>query len=281
MNPQGRQQPEDARAPCGHAHPPGSRFCDVCGIRLPVTCPRCEEVNRSEANFCRTCGIELHGPAPSLGTPSRLADDEPLTHESAGDAEVARLRRVLEFHRRARRVRARVRAVTVLFIVVAMGAALYLGGGLGLVRPGLERITGMFPALPILLETPPPAPPVTPIPAVVPVMNAVPGPEAGGGITREPGALEGVRDHAAPEAARDRAANETVRTDAVPGAARALEEPAALAVAPVRKPPRKELSLPERSRPAAVRQSVIPRNAAASEAAIPRQDLEAAASPSR
>src|SRR4029453_2193555 len=44
---------------CGHGNPPGAHFCDTCGIRLPMQCPRCHAINRSDANFCSSCGARL------------------------------------------------------------------------------------------------------------------------------------------------------------------------------------------------------------------------------
>ena len=46
-------------APCRHRNPPGAHFCDVCGVKLPLQCPRCHEINRRQANFCSNCGISL------------------------------------------------------------------------------------------------------------------------------------------------------------------------------------------------------------------------------
>ena len=44
---------------CGHRNPPGAHFCDTCGARLPMPCPRCQAINRSDANFCSRCGAGL------------------------------------------------------------------------------------------------------------------------------------------------------------------------------------------------------------------------------
>jgi peptide/nickel transport system substrate-binding protein len=44
---------------CGHRNPPGAHFCDTCGIRLPMQCPRCHAINRRDANFCSSCGARL------------------------------------------------------------------------------------------------------------------------------------------------------------------------------------------------------------------------------
>jgi peptide/nickel transport system substrate-binding protein len=51
---------EDSGVPaCGHRNPPGAHFCDTCGARLPMQCPRCHVTNRSDANFCSHCGTGL------------------------------------------------------------------------------------------------------------------------------------------------------------------------------------------------------------------------------
>jgi peptide/nickel transport system substrate-binding protein len=50
---------DDPVAPCGHRNPPNTHFCDVCGVKLPLHCPRCHAVNRPQANFCGNCGSSL------------------------------------------------------------------------------------------------------------------------------------------------------------------------------------------------------------------------------
>jgi peptide/nickel transport system substrate-binding protein len=122
-------------APCGHASPPGARFCDVCGVKLPPACPRCQAVNRIDANFCSTCGLDLRQPSPVDATAPRPDVVEPLvldavepagpaaveppvwTEGDGGDAlleyapedvrtRLARIQRFVERRERARRARA-------------------------------------------------------------------------------------------------------------------------------------------------------------------------------
>lgn len=68
-------------SPCGHRNAPGSHFCDVCGVALPVQCPRCHAVNRRQANFCSSCGIGLRafGPMPAPFSPDPSPPAEPET----------------------------------------------------------------------------------------------------------------------------------------------------------------------------------------------------------
>ena len=70
---------------CGHRNPPGARFCDTCGARLPTQCPRCHAINRSDANFCSRCGAGLGDAqrtdaappsAPSVPSPDSLSATE-------------------------------------------------------------------------------------------------------------------------------------------------------------------------------------------------------------
>src|SRR5262245_44462265 len=67
---------------CGHRNAPGAHFCDTCGARLPIQCPRCHVINRSDANFCSGCGIDLGdarrtdaaaSSAPSAPSPGSLS----------------------------------------------------------------------------------------------------------------------------------------------------------------------------------------------------------------
>src|SRR5262245_60410784 len=124
---------------CGHRNPPSAHFCDVCGVKLPIQCPRCSAINRSEANFCSHCGLHLwdlqgtyatlsvepfgqsadNPPVPELVSalapekrfvpiPESL-DRVPWTapsvkHAVADDlAEAERLHRIVQFIRRRRR----------------------------------------------------------------------------------------------------------------------------------------------------------------------------------
>ena len=59
MNGEGSGSSTAPVSPCGHRNPPNARFCDACGARLPVQCPRCRSINRGEANFCASCGASL------------------------------------------------------------------------------------------------------------------------------------------------------------------------------------------------------------------------------
>ena len=52
--------PEGPVSVCGHHNGPSAHFCDVCGVKLALHCPRCHATNRSQANFCSNCGIDLH-----------------------------------------------------------------------------------------------------------------------------------------------------------------------------------------------------------------------------
>ena len=82
------------RSSCGHRNPPDSRFCDVCGTRLPAQCPHCHAINRAEANFCGSCGAALGNsprvhatpPWPRRASPDRSpapACDGPATLETS------------------------------------------------------------------------------------------------------------------------------------------------------------------------------------------------------
>jgi peptide/nickel transport system substrate-binding protein len=70
-----------AHSPCGHRNPPNSRFCDVCGAKLPMQCPRCHAINREEANFCGSCGSALRDSQRAHATPpvapSRASSERP------------------------------------------------------------------------------------------------------------------------------------------------------------------------------------------------------------
>ena len=52
--------PEGPVSACGHHNAPSAHFCDMCGVKLSLHCPRCQATNRSQANFCSNCGIDLH-----------------------------------------------------------------------------------------------------------------------------------------------------------------------------------------------------------------------------
>jgi peptide/nickel transport system substrate-binding protein len=88
--------PDGPVSACGHHNGPSAHFCDMCGVKLSLHCPRCHATNRSQANFCSNCGIDLHivpsivpfGPSPdtSPATESELAPARP---ESIGPAKRA------------------------------------------------------------------------------------------------------------------------------------------------------------------------------------------------
>jgi peptide/nickel transport system substrate-binding protein len=59
MREEDSRAPDDPLPPCGHRNPPTAHFCDVCGVKLPVHCPRCHAINRSQAQFCGDCGNRL------------------------------------------------------------------------------------------------------------------------------------------------------------------------------------------------------------------------------
>jgi hypothetical protein len=70
-------------SPCGHTHDSDSRYCDVCGTKLPVRCARCKTVNRPQASFCRRCGLDL-AESPADGRTQRNRD----VLESSGDGAI-------------------------------------------------------------------------------------------------------------------------------------------------------------------------------------------------
>src|SRR5262245_16953439 len=147
---------------CGHRNPPRAHFCDVCGVKLPMQCPRCSAVNRSQANFCSHCGLHLSDvqgthatppvgpfeqssdspPAPeSVSTPPESFDRVPWAASSvkravADDvAEAERLKRIVQFIRRRRR-RVRVWLCTVgVGIVIGL-----LGLGAAFVRTHMATL---------------------------------------------------------------------------------------------------------------------------------------------
>src|SRR4030095_528678 len=61
---------------CGHRNRPSARFCDTCGVKLPMQCPRCHAITRGEANFCSNCGIGL-GDARRTGAPPPIVPAAP------------------------------------------------------------------------------------------------------------------------------------------------------------------------------------------------------------
>src|SRR5262245_4797256 len=69
--------PDEMLSPCGHENPPTAHFCDVCGARLPMQCPRCSAINRRHANFCANCGIDLRDASLANETASALVESSP------------------------------------------------------------------------------------------------------------------------------------------------------------------------------------------------------------
>jgi peptide/nickel transport system substrate-binding protein len=93
MSEEGREAPDGQHASCEHANPPGSRFCDVCGVRLAMHCPSCQALNRGNANFCSNCGIDLREPQPpapeSWATPTPAIAPELAWLTESGDVPAA------------------------------------------------------------------------------------------------------------------------------------------------------------------------------------------------
>src|SRR5689334_12372036 len=55
---------------CGEQNPAINRFCQGCGLPLPIACPSCSHVNPAVAAFCGSCGSSLQPvsrPARSSG----------------------------------------------------------------------------------------------------------------------------------------------------------------------------------------------------------------------
>ena len=109
---------------CGHHNPPGSRFCDVCGVKLPAQCSRCHVINRAEANFCGSCGAALgnsprahatppvappraapdRAPMPSMGTAPATAETSAIprraeNQRAAGPESFEVFSRMMDGHR--------------------------------------------------------------------------------------------------------------------------------------------------------------------------------------
>ena len=135
-------------SPCGHRNPVSAHFCDVCGVKLPMQCPRCSASNRGQANFCSHCGsgmrdvpaTELPPPPSKPFQPARQAANSgmgnassdklvPRTPESSkelvADEDAQRLKQIARFAQQRRR-RAWVWPVTVSVSIVVglLGAAL-------------------------------------------------------------------------------------------------------------------------------------------------------------
>jgi peptide/nickel transport system substrate-binding protein len=123
--------PDGPVSPCGHRNPPSAHFCDVCGVRLPMQCPRCRGINRRDANFCSTCGTSLRdsqGAYTTSGGPAPHAQPRTADAELAADKlELVRLRRLLKLQREKRHRRMRVSRLTASAVIIAVAA---LGGSL-------------------------------------------------------------------------------------------------------------------------------------------------------
>src|SRR4029453_11649911 len=81
---------EHSRVPaCGHRNRPSARFCDTCGVKLPMQCPRCHAINRGEANFCSNCGIGL-GDARRTDAAPPIVPSGPLPESVSAESAPAR-----------------------------------------------------------------------------------------------------------------------------------------------------------------------------------------------
>src|SRR5215470_17520572 len=131
---------EDPTSPCGHENPPSAHFCDVCGARLPMPCPRCSAINRGHANFCSNCGIDLRDATPTHATPSTALvesaqEESPasvpakrVVGEGGDFGEAERLEQIRRFFARQQRPR---RPPVWLGIAAASAAATVVFGVLG------------------------------------------------------------------------------------------------------------------------------------------------------
>ena len=57
---------------CGEQNPASNRFCQGCGVALPIGCPNCSHLNPPAAAFCGSCGVSLQAagrPAHASGVP--------------------------------------------------------------------------------------------------------------------------------------------------------------------------------------------------------------------
>jgi peptide/nickel transport system substrate-binding protein len=77
-------------SPCRHGNSPSAHFCDVCGVKLPMQCPRCHAINRGEANFCSDCGIGLGDVRRTHAAPSIVPFGPSPDSSSASESESAR-----------------------------------------------------------------------------------------------------------------------------------------------------------------------------------------------
>ena len=94
--------PHSSLPPCGHDNPASAHFCDVCGARLVLECPRCSTVNRRHANFCANCGVDLRDGGRPDATASAPVLIEPLVapkQPTAEDAELDEAERLASIQR--------------------------------------------------------------------------------------------------------------------------------------------------------------------------------------
>src|SRR5262245_31737599 len=77
--------PEGLVSACGHHNEPSAHFCDMCGVKLTLHCPRFHATNRRQANFCSHCGIDLHI-VPSIVPFGSSPDTSPATESELAPA---------------------------------------------------------------------------------------------------------------------------------------------------------------------------------------------------
>jgi len=103
--------PSSPMPPCGHDNPATAHFCDVCGVKLLLECPRCSTINRRQANFCANCGTDLRDVGRTDATPPAPGPIEPIapTDLAASEAvdvdEAERLASIQRFLHRQERPR--------------------------------------------------------------------------------------------------------------------------------------------------------------------------------
>src|SRR5262245_59721476 len=80
---------------CGHTHADAARFCDQCGMALPILCPACGATNNPGAKFCTDCGTPLlsktAAPAAARGptSPPTSEEDRPPVREWGASGTLA------------------------------------------------------------------------------------------------------------------------------------------------------------------------------------------------
>src|SRR3989442_6207311 len=73
---------------CGHPQADAARFCEQCGVPLPLRCPACGETNSHIAQFCANCGTAFGArgsPAPRPAS-ATVAAAAPEGSQSPKDA---------------------------------------------------------------------------------------------------------------------------------------------------------------------------------------------------